>query len=91
MSQQQHCHEQSADYPGAELYFLEVATEDADNDIGYKTKCNTVGDIICKRHKCKCEERRNRILEIVPVDILDRHHHQKTNVDKRRGSCTAWN
>ena len=73
--QQKHRYEEPCDYPGAELDFLEISAEDADYNIRNQTECDSVRNVISKRHQRECQKSGYRDLEIIPIDVFDRHHH----------------
>ena len=70
MGQKEHCNEQSANDPGTAFHFLEITTENADDNIGNQAESDTVGDIVCKGHHSQSQEGGNCNSQIVPVDIF---------------------
>ena len=89
MGQEEHCDEECGDDPGADLDLLYVAAEDADHDVGDETEGDAVGDVIGKGHERQREEGGNRVSEVAPVDVRDRHHHEEADVDQRRRRSAA--
>ena len=88
MSQQQHRHKQEGDDPGADLDLLEIPAEGTDHHIGDQSEGDSIGNIIGKGHHGKSKKRGNGNLEVRPVDLFHRTHHQNPDIDQSGGGGT---
>ena len=89
MCQKKHGDEKRSNDPGARLYLFDISAAYAYYNVGDKTEGDSVRDVVCKGHQGQGKKSGNRDLEIVPFDVLDRHHHEDSHVDQRRSSSTA--
>ena len=50
MCEKEHCDKECGNYPRAELDFLNITAENADYDVGDKSECDSVRDVVGERH-----------------------------------------
>lgn len=59
--------------------FLCFASENFDNTIENEACRDTIGNAVADSHKDTCEERRNRLIQVSPLNLLEGTEHHDTN------------